>query len=126
MKRLLLLLVLIAPLTITAKTVSVFYWTIPSTYDDNVTHFDISKLLYSTVLCGNQSGSYSIEAVVLAPATSMPIDHLVSADGSYYCTLTITSIEGDESPPSPEVFFSLAAGQPTVLGLAAPGFFRVE
>ena len=125
MRRLFLMLVLVSPLLVTAKPVSIFSWMIPATYDDG-SPFPISELTYSKVYCGTESGSYQFEAVAMAPATSMPIEQVVSADGSYYCASTITDSKYEESAMSQEIFFTITAGEPLIRVPAAPGGFRVE
>ena len=62
----------------------------------------------------------------MIPATSIPIEQVVSADGSYYCASTITDSKYEESAMSQEIFFTITAGEPLIRVPATPGGFRVE
>lgn len=120
MKKLLLALLLVAPLSITAHNIGQTHM------DWNHTGLDVNghptDLLNFTVSCGPASGQYStIYNIPDGNARHVTTAELNLADGVWYCQTTASNYIG-ESGPSDEIRFRLAGGLPITEGVpAAPG-----
>ncbi len=123
MKRILTVLLLLAPLTVTGVNLSTFNWDAPTTYNDG-SAMPGSDIASYTVYCGTSAGVYTVTQNV-GNVISTPIIPIISADGGYYCALTTTDIKGVESAKTSDIFFIIAGGVPQSLAPAAPGNFRV-
>jgi len=122
--KLLVVMMLLLPFTVTSAPVSEFVWTAPGSYDDG-SPIQPGDIQTYTIYCGTVPGNYSAIAPTGSDIPWFPINAVVSVDGEYFCAVTATA-KGFESPFSEEVHFFIGSGQASVPVLAAPGGLRVE
>lgn len=109
MKRFFALLLLLAPLTLTAHITgtSHFDW-VHSGLDVSGSQTNVAGF---TLYCGQQSGVYT-ENEVIPDGDQRSLDFAVMGltDGDWYCALTASNAYGTESARSNEVLFPVAGG----------------
>lgn len=84
-------------------------WQAPTAYTDG-TPIEAGDISGYTLLCGTVQGTDSITGAVAATATSVTRDQLLTSyamklDTAYFCSLTVTTDNGQTSERSSEVHF---------------------
>lgn len=128
MKRFLALLLLLAPLTLTAHLTDQMHldWEHSGT-DINGNPTTLSGF---TIYCGQQSRAYTYsEAIPDASQRSIDFAAMSLTDGAWYCAISAVNVFGVESAYSNEVLFQMAGGEmippSRVPAPAAPSLYLV-
>jgi len=127
MKKLLLTILILLPLTVTAlptQPKTMLVWTPPTLNTDGTALTDLAGFI---MYCGSSSGSYTITYDMPVPTQdSETFVNMGLPDGINYCTVTSYDTTGNESGYSNEVNFTLLGGLTVLVGVpAAPSNFKV-
>jgi hypothetical protein len=127
-KKLLWVLLLLIPLTITAaptQSGTEFAWNAPTQNTDDSLLTDLAGF---KLYCGAQSRTYTLAIGIDNPAqVTLPIASTNIPDGDWYCAITAYNTEGLESQYSNEYGpFTISGGKAPVIVPAAPSGFRVQ